>query len=125
MRLATNYGAWTFINDAMTKWFLIDSYKNTMFVSSLYVSSIPNYLRISFAWYGSAYNSAGANVTATVLSIYNSGRTSFVAGNGELGDPQPGTFKNFWIDYYPPNSLTLKQAFFAGESSTVTFANLT
>jgi len=34
MRLATNYGAWTFINDAMTRWYLIDSYKNTMLLSS-------------------------------------------------------------------------------------------
>ena len=33
MTLATSYGAWTLMNDAMTKWFLIDSYKNTMLVS--------------------------------------------------------------------------------------------
>ena len=34
MILSTNYGAWTLMNDAMTKWFLIDSYKNTMLVST-------------------------------------------------------------------------------------------
>lgn len=35
MRLNTNYGAWTFMNDAMTKWYLIDSYKNTMLLSTI------------------------------------------------------------------------------------------
>jgi len=34
MTLATNYGAWTFLNDAVTRWYLIDSYKNTMLVST-------------------------------------------------------------------------------------------
>jgi hypothetical protein len=34
MRLNTNYGAWTFLNDAVTRWYLVDSYKNTMLVSS-------------------------------------------------------------------------------------------
>jgi len=37
MRLATNYGAWTFLNDAVTRWYLVDSYKNTMLVSTLAV----------------------------------------------------------------------------------------
>ena len=32
MRLDTNYGAWTFLNDAVTRWYLMDSYKNTMTV---------------------------------------------------------------------------------------------
>ena len=121
MVLSQAFGAWTFMNDGRTNWFLTDVYKNTFTIRG----TTPNILRIDYAWYGSSYKTAGANVTTTVLSIFNSGRTSFVAGNGELGDPQPGTGKSFWIDYYPPNSVTLKQAFFAGESSTVTFANLT
>ena len=121
MTLKTNYGAWTFMNDGLTNWHLIDTYKNTLAIKGI----VPNVLRIDYAWYGSSYKIAGANVTATVLSIFNSGRTSFVAGNGELGDPQSGVGKSFWIDYYPPNSTVLKQSFFPGENNTVTFANLT
>jgi hypothetical protein len=34
MTLNTNYGAWTFINDATNRWILMDSYNNTMLVSS-------------------------------------------------------------------------------------------
>ena len=121
MALSQTFGAWTFMNDGRTNWFLTDVYQNTFPIKG----TVPNVLRIDYAWYGSSYKSAGANVTVTVLSIFSSGRTSFVAGNGELGDPQPGVGKSFWIDYYPPNSSILKQGFFPGESSTVTFANLT
>ena len=121
MSLSQAFGAWTFMNDGRTNWFLTDVYQNTFPIKG----PVPNVLRIDYAWYGSSYKSAGANVTVTVLSIFSSGRTSFVAGTGELGDPQPGVGKSFWIDYYPPNSLILKQGFFPGESSTVTFANLT
>lgn len=35
MTLKTNYGAWTFMNDGNLSWFLIDSYKNTMLVSTI------------------------------------------------------------------------------------------
>jgi hypothetical protein len=34
-RLSTSYGAWTFINDGRTTWFLTDIYANTMLVSSI------------------------------------------------------------------------------------------
>jgi hypothetical protein len=34
-RLSTSYGAWTFINDGRTTWFLADVYANTMLVSSI------------------------------------------------------------------------------------------
>jgi hypothetical protein len=35
MTLKTNYGAWTFMNDGNLSWFLIDSYNNTMLVSTI------------------------------------------------------------------------------------------
>jgi hypothetical protein len=85
----------------------------------------PTFLRIQFAWYGSAYNSAGANVTTIVQNVYNSNQPSFVAGNTLFGDPQPGVGKSFWIDYLPPNSATLTQRFYPGENNTVVFATLT
>ena len=34
-RLSTSYGAWTFINDGSTTWFLADMYANTMFISNI------------------------------------------------------------------------------------------
>ena len=48
MRLATNYGAWTFLNDAVTKWYLVDSYKNTMLVSTF--SAAPQVSYSNFLW---------------------------------------------------------------------------
>ena len=35
MSLSTNYGAWTLMNDAVTQWYLVDSYKNTMSISTI------------------------------------------------------------------------------------------
>ena len=48
MRLATNYGAWTFLNDAVTRWYLVDSYKNTMLVSTFSAQPVSSYS--NFLW---------------------------------------------------------------------------
>ncbi len=34
MALAYPYGAWTFLNDGVSKWFLTENYLNTLFVQS-------------------------------------------------------------------------------------------
>ena len=48
MTLKTNYGAWTFMNDAVTKWYLVDSYKNTMLVSTFSAQAVSSYS--NFLW---------------------------------------------------------------------------
>jgi len=118
--LSNAFGSVGIVSDGLRSWRLLDLYNG-----GLTPSSIPNTLRIQFAWYGSSYNSAGANVTTTVLNVFNSNQASFVAGNTLFGDPQPGVGKSFWIDYFPANSLTLTQRFYPGENNTVFFSALT
>ena len=114
------FGSIGFVSDGLRSWRTIGLYNG-----GLTPSLIPTVLRIDFAWYGSAYRTAGSNVTTIVQNVFNSNQPSFVAGNTLFGDPQPGVPKNFWIDYFPPNSLTLTQRFYAGENNTVVFATLT
>ena len=57
MVLNTNYGAWTFMNDAVTKWYLMDSYKNTMLVSTF--SGVATVAGISYLQSGTAAPTLG------------------------------------------------------------------
>lgn len=57
MKLDTNYGAWTLMNDAVTRWFLVDSYKNTMLVSTF--SGVATVAGISYLQSGTAAPTLG------------------------------------------------------------------
>jgi hypothetical protein len=75
MRLATNYGAWTFLNDAVTRWYLVDSYKNTMLVSTN--------TSISYSYSGTI-SATGGTITVTSQYKYHAFTTSgsFVISSG-------------------------------------------
>jgi hypothetical protein len=123
MVLSNAFGAWTFMNDGITRWFLMDAYRNSLsFIQR--PPDVPNVLRITFAWYGPTYNVSGTNVTTTVLSYYNGGQASIPATNAVFGDPTPGTYKFLFIDYLPPGSMVSKRNT-TGEGGTVVFSSLT
>jgi len=71
MRLNTNYGAWTFMNDAITKWYLIDSYKNTMLVSTIAVATSQPTAFTSFRWTITAGNTSDIIQVAEFQVGYN------------------------------------------------------
>ncbi len=118
--LSNAFGAWTFLNDGFTNWFLMDAYRNNLFQ----VSRIPNVLRITFAWYGPTYNVSGANVTTIVQNSFNSGATSIGANNSTFGDPTPGTYKFLFVDYVPPGGTTSNRSQ-TGEGGTLFYNTLT
>jgi hypothetical protein len=82
MTLATNYGAWTFLNDAVTRWYLVDSYKNTMLVS----------LATASAALGELVSGSLLNLEA---STFTSGATSWTPSVG-----------NTWTIYNSPSVAT-------------------
>ena len=79
MKLDTNYGAWTLMNDAMTKWFLVDSYKNTMLVSTT------NFITIV---YSGTISATGGTTTLTGSYKYHvfttSGSFTISSGSGTV-----------------------------------------
>jgi hypothetical protein len=79
MVLNTNYGAWTFLNDAVTRWYLVDSYKNTMLVSTftqVAVSSQPTAFT-SFRWTITAGNTESLIQFAEFQVGYNNTQVVF------------------------------------------------
>lgn len=76
MRLNTNYGAWTFMNDAMTRWYLIDSYKNTMLLSTITQAAVSEGGRFPLVQTsalivkldGASYSAGGGTWTDSVAS---------------------------------------------------------
>jgi hypothetical protein len=84
---------------------------------------VSNRARITYAWYGSSYGSAGAARTNVVLAAYNSGAASIAVNNTTFGDTNPGVFKNLYVDYFPPNSM-VSQRSTTGESGTLLFSSL-
>ena len=70
-RLSTSYGAWTFINDGGTTWFLADMYANTMLVSTFTGVAVASYSPLSASpalWldandYSSFTFSSGTNIS--------------------------------------------------------------
>ena len=81
MVLNTNYGAWTLLNDAVTRWYLVDSYKNTMLVSTLVgatVSSQPTAFT-SFRWTITAGNNESLIQFAEFQVGYNNTQVVFVS----------------------------------------------
>jgi hypothetical protein len=85
LTLATNYGAYTLMNDSVSKWFLTDSYKNTMLVST-----------VNFAGYFVYFSNMVFKLTAyPVGTIYSdSGGTTLAinAGTVALWKDSLGTY---------------------------------
>lgn len=96
MRLATNYGAWTFLNDAVTKWYLVDSYKNTMLVSTFApvaaggASSLTILPDVRYSFLSTNYSSGSVNNIGTASATY--GAASISAGTYTSASPGFITF---------------------------------
>lgn len=90
MVLSNSYGAWTFLNDGITNWFLTDAYLNTMVyvgpVTTAVLNPLPgvrySFLPANYSGSGPATNigsnSAIGTATVTVTS-YTSASPSFVS----------------------------------------------
>lgn len=98
MRLATNYGAWTLLNDAVTRWYLVDSYKNTMLVSTLAVaagggggtSSLSVLPDVRYSFLSTNYSSGNVNNIGTASGTY--GAASISGGTYTSASPGFITF---------------------------------
>jgi len=116
MRLATNYGAWTFINDAVTRWYLVDSYKNTMLVSTitplasggggdfLYFSNI--IFKLTTFPTGTVFSDSGGTTLATSSGTVSLWKDSNNAYNFSLGiAPTYSTAGGINAIYFSGNSF--------------------
>lgn len=89
MTLSNAYGAWTFTNDGMTNWFLLDAYLNNLFTvgpASAGLSLVPaaRYSFLSANYSGSGnVNNIGSNssygAATTVVGSYTSTTPGFVS----------------------------------------------
>lgn len=84
---------------------------------------VSNRTRIIYAWFGATFGASGAARTNVVLASYNSGASSIVANTTNFGDTNPSGAKNLFVDYYPPNSMTLQRSTTA-EGGTLLFSSL-
>ena len=97
MKLDTNYGAWTFLNDAVTRWYLIDSYKNTMLVSTFNYtgtsggsSSLTVLPDVRYSFLSTNYSSGSVNNIGTASATY--GAASISGGTYTSTSPGYMTF---------------------------------
>lgn len=75
MSLSNAYGAWTFFNDGITKWFLTNAYLNSLY----FVVPAPNY------------------VTTGLIYFLDAGNTSSYPGSGTTWTDLMGTGKNITL----------------------------
>ncbi len=99
MVLSNSYGAWTFMNDGITKWFLTNAYLNT-----LYTFGVNNYVTTNLVYFLDAGNTSsypgsgstwtnlmgtGNNVTlynSPTYSSANGGYLTFVPASSQYGE---------------------------------------
>ena len=84
----------------------------------------PGKATITYAYYGTAYNSRGRAVTSAVQQKQRTVPGMSVTSNTLGGDPVPRMAKTLWIDYIPPNGRVSKRMAFR-ENQTFNFSILT
>lgn len=86
--LNTNYGAWTLTNDGLNRWFILDAYN-----SSLYLSFLPTQISGLQVWVDAADTSTVALSGSTVTSIRDKSRNAALFDQGSA-KPTYGTWIN-------------------------------
>ena len=98
MVLSNSYGAWTFMNDGITKWFLTNAYLNSLYIvpSSYVTTNLVYYLDAgntsSYPGSGSTWSNlmgTGNNITlynSPTYSSANGGYLTFVPASSQYGE---------------------------------------
>lgn len=129
--LSTNYGAWTFLNDGINKWFLTSAYLNSLTINGFFFS---NGLWVkSYTNTGTQPNSNGPTSFTGNSGSWGSLLTTTYVGNIFQGSNTPGptSFMYYGNNYgiYPTGNtnyqLIVQGFFFSASPGTIQFQIVT